>query len=115
MEDSRKRIEAAVRALATDVLNKFEKKRKIDSVQELIILATYLNMQKLDEMRESIEGVLRAFQRLDALIDVVKELKKTLDNMPRDRSPDVAKALDEVRAKLDQIIEKLETYTVEGY
>nr|WP_262373949.1 hypothetical protein [Pyrobaculum arsenaticum] len=96
-------------------MNKFEKKRKIDSVQELIILATYLNMQKLDEMRESIEGVLRAFQRLDALIDVVKELKKALDNMPRDRSPDVAKALDEVRAKLDQIIEKLETYTVEGY
>ncbi|MGB9706218.1 MAG: hypothetical protein ACPL3C_12265, partial [Pyrobaculum sp.] len=76
MSEVNKKIETAVRNLAVEVINKFEKKKRIDNIQELVILATYLNMQKLDELRNDVDGVMRAFQRLDALIDVVRDLKK---------------------------------------
>ncbi|ACB39058.1 hypothetical protein [Pyrobaculum neutrophilum] len=112
MEDSTKKVEGLVRALAVEVLNKFEKKKKLD-IQELVILATYLNMRRLDEMRESIDGVMRAFQRLDALIDVVKELRAALERMESGRSDEAARLLREVNAKLDQVLEKLGAFSIE--
>jgi Mg2+ and Co2+ transporter CorA len=109
-----RRIEAAVRNLAVEVINKFEKKKKIDNIQELVILATYLNMQKLDELRNDVDGVMRAFQRLDTLIDVVRDLKKAVESLQAGQTGEVAKLLGEVNSKLDKILEKLDAYTVES-
>nr|WP_287069265.1 hypothetical protein [Pyrobaculum sp.] len=114
MSELVKRVESAVRALAVETLNKFEKKKKVDSIQELIILATYLNMQKLDEVKNDLDNVMRAFQRLDALIDVVKELKKTIESLQAAQTGDVAKLLAEINSKLDRILDKLNTYSVES-
>jgi len=113
VEEVNKKIEGAVRALAAEVLTKFEKKKKIDNVQELIILATYLNMRKLDDLREGVDGVLRGFQRLDALLDVVKELKTALEKLEGGRSDGVVALLREVNAKLDQVLEKLGAFSIE--
>ncbi|MCX8135529.1 hypothetical protein [Pyrobaculum aerophilum] len=114
MSELVKRVESAVRTLAVETLNKFEKKKKVDSIQELIILATYLNMQKLDEVKNDLDNVMRAFQRLDALIDVVKELKKTIESLQAAQTGDVAKLLAEINSKLDRILDKLNTYSVES-
>ncbi len=113
MEDVNKKVEGVVRALAAEVLTKFEKKKKIDNVQELIILATYLNMKKLDDVREQIEGVIRGFQRLDALLDVVKELRVALERLEKSRLDEAAALLREVNAKLDQVLEKLGAFSIE--
>ncbi|MCI4447626.1 MAG: hypothetical protein JHC20_06950 [Pyrobaculum sp.] len=113
MEDVNKKVEGVVRALAAEILTKFEKKKKIDNVQELIILATYLNMKKLDDVREQIEGVMRGFQRLDALLDVVKELKAALERLEESRPGEAAALLREVNTKLDQVLEKLGAFTIE--
>jgi hypothetical protein len=113
VEDVNKKIEGAVRALAAEVLTKFEKKKKIDKVQELIILATYLNMKKLDDVREQIEGIMRGFQRLDALLDVVKELRETLERLEKSRLDETAALLREVNMKLDQVLEKLGVFSIE--
>ena len=113
MEDVNKKVEGVVRALAAEVLTKFEKKKKIDNVQELIILATYLNMKKLDDVREQIEGIMRGFQRLDALLDVVKELKAALERLEKRRPDEAAALLREVNAKLDQVLEKLGAFSIE--
>jgi len=99
--------------LAAEVLTKFEKKKKIDNVQELIILAAYLNMKKLDDLREGVDGVLRGFQRLDALLDVVKELKTALEKLEEGQSDEVVALLREVNAKLDQVLEKLGAFSIE--
>lgn len=113
MEESDKRVENAVKALAAQVIAKFEKKKKIDSVQELIILATYLNMRRLDELRSQIDGVMRAFERLDALLDVVKQLRVAVENLQRGQSNETIQLLREVSTKLDEVLNKLTTYTVE--
>ncbi|MCC6032080.1 MAG: hypothetical protein LM566_04085 [Pyrobaculum sp.] len=113
VEDVNKKVEGVVRALAAEVLTKFEKKKKIDNVQELIILATYLNMKKLDDVREQIEGVMRGFQRLDALLDVVKELKAALERLEKSRPDEAAALLREVNTKLDQVLEKLGAFSIE--
>jgi hypothetical protein len=113
VEDVNKKVEGVVRALAAEVLTKFEKKKKIDNVQELIILATYLNMKKLDDVREQIEGIMRGFQRLDALLDVVKELKAALERLEKSRPDEVAALLREVNTKLDQVLEKLGAFSIE--
>ncbi len=113
MEDVNKKVEGAVRALAAEVLTKFEKKKKIDNVQELIILATYLNMKKLDDVREQIEGIIRGFQRLDALLDVVKELRVALERLEKSRPDETAALLREVNTKLDQVLEKLGVFSIE--
>jgi len=113
VEEINKKIEGAVRALAAEVLTKFEKKKKIDNVQELIILAAYLNMKKLDDLREGVDGVLRGFQRLDALLDVVKELKTALEKLEEGQSDEVVALLREVNAKLDQVLEKLGAFSIE--
>ncbi len=113
VEDVNKKVEGVVRALAAEVLTKFEKKKKIDNVQELIILATYLNMKKLDDVREQIEGVMRGFQRLDALLDVVKELKAALERLEKSRPDEAAALLREVNTKLDQVLEMLGVFSIE--
>ena len=113
VEDVNKKVEGVVRALAAEILTKFEKKKKIDNVQELIILATYLNMKKLDDVREQIEGVMRGFQRLDALLDVVKELKAALERLEKSRPDEAAALLREVNTKLDQVLEKLGAFSIE--
>jgi hypothetical protein len=113
VEDVNKKVEGVVRALAAEVLTKFEKKKKIDNVQELIILATYLNMKKLDDVREQIEGIMRGFQRLDALLDVVKELKAALERLEKSRPDEAAVLLREVNTKLDQVLEKLGAFSIE--
>jgi ATP-dependent helicase/DNAse subunit B len=113
VEDVNKKVEGVVRALAAEVLTKFEKKKKIDNVQELIILATYLNMKKLDDVREQIEGVMRGFQRLDALLDVVKELRAALERLEKSRPDEAAALLREVNTKLDQVLEKLGAFSIE--
>ena len=113
MEEVNRKIEGAVRALAAEVLTKFEKKKKIDNLQELIILAAYLNMKKLDDLREEVDGIIRGFQRLDALLDVVKELKTALEKLEEGRSDEVVALLREVNAKLDQVLEKLGAFSIE--
>jgi ATP-dependent helicase/DNAse subunit B len=113
VEDVNRKVEGVVRALAAEVLTKFEKKKKIDNVQELIILATYLNMKKLDDVREQIEGIMRGFQRLDALLDVVKELKAALERLEKSRPDEAAALLREVNTKLDQVLEKLGAFSIE--
>jgi hypothetical protein len=113
VEDVNKKVEGVVRALAAEVLTKFEKKKKVDNVQELIILATYLNMKKLDDVREQIEGIMRGFQRLDALLDVVKELRVALERLEKSRPDETAALLREVNMKLDQVLEKLGVFSIE--
>jgi hypothetical protein len=114
VEDVNKKVEGVVRALAAEVLTKFEKKKKIDNARELIILATYLNMKKLDDVREQIEGLMRGFQRLDALLlDVVKELRVALERLEKSRPGETAALLREVNMKLDQVLEKLGVFSIE--
>jgi uncharacterized protein YicC (UPF0701 family) len=113
VEDVNKKVEGVVRALVAEVLTKFEKKKKIDNVQELIILATYLNMKKLDDIREEIENIMRGFQRLDALLDVIKELRVALERLEKSRSDETAALLREVNTKLDQVLEKLGAFSIE--
>jgi hypothetical protein len=113
VEDINKKVEGVIRALAAEVLTKFEKKKKIDNARELIILATYLNMKKLDDVREQIEGIMRGFQRLDALLDVVKELRAALERLEKNRPDETAVLLREVNTKLDRVLEKLGVFSIE--
>jgi uncharacterized protein YicC (UPF0701 family) len=112
VEDINKKVKGLVKALAAEISTKFEKKKKIN-VRELIILATYLNMKKLDEIREEIENIMRGFQRLDALLDVVKELRVALERLEKNRSDETAALLREVNTKLDQVLEKLGAFSIE--
>jgi uncharacterized protein YicC (UPF0701 family) len=112
VEDINKKVKGLVKALAAEISTKLEKKKKIN-VRELIILATYLNMKKLDEIREEIENIMRGFQRLDALLDVVKELRVALERLEKNRSDETAALLREVNTKLDQVLEKLGAFSIE--
>ena len=112
VEDVNKKVKGLVRALAAEISAKFEKKKNLN-VRELIILATYLNMKKLDDIREEIEGIMRGFQRLDALLDVVKELSVALERLEKCRSDEAAALLREVNMKLDLVLEKLGAFSIE--
>jgi hypothetical protein len=70
-------------------------------------------MKKLDDVREQIEGIMRGFQRLDALLDVVKELKAALERLEKSRPDEAAALLREVNTKLDQVLEKLGAFYIE--
>ena len=113
MEDVNRKIEGAVRALATEVLTKFEKKKRIDNVKGLLILATYLNMKKIDDLREEVDGIIRGFQRLDTLLDVVKDLRAAFERLEKGRSDEAVALLKEVNAKLDQVLERLGAFSIE--
>jgi DNA repair exonuclease SbcCD ATPase subunit len=64
-------------------------------------------MKKLDDVREQIEGIMRGLQRLDALLDVVKELRVALERLEKSRPDETAALLREINTKLDQVLEKL--------
>lgn len=104
--DDLKKVENALRALAMGVLAKYEKKKKVDNVQELVVLATYVNMKKLDEIKNDIEGVLRAFERLDSLVEVVKQLRSAVDNLQRGHLDEAVRLLKEVNAKLEEVAKR---------
>jgi predicted KAP-like P-loop ATPase len=112
VEDINMKVKSLVRALAAEISTKFEKKKKIN-VRELIILATYLNMKKLDDIREEIENIMRGFQRLDELLDVVKELRVALERLEKSCPDETAALLREVNTKLDQVLEKLGAFSIE--
>jgi len=112
VEDVNKKVNDLVRALAIEISTKFEKKKKIN-IRELIILATYLNMKKLDDIREEIENIMRGFQRLDALLDVIKELRVALERLEKSRSDETAALLREVNTKLDQVLGELGAFSIE--
>jgi uncharacterized protein YicC (UPF0701 family) len=112
VEDVNKKVKDLVRALAIEISTKFEKKKKIN-IRELIILATYLNMKKLDDIREEIENIMRGFQRLDALLDVIKELRVALERLEKSRSDETAALLREVNTKLDQVLGELGAFSIE--
>lgn len=99
--------------MATEALTKFEKKKRINNVQALLILATYLNMKKIDDLREEVDGIIRGFQRLDTLLDVVKDLRAALERLEKGRSDEAVALLREVNAKLDQVLERLGAFSIE--
>jgi methyl-accepting chemotaxis protein len=111
--DDLKKVENALRALAMGVLAKYEKKKKVDNVQELVVLATYVNMKKLDEIKNDIEGVLRAFERLDSLVEVVKQLRSAVDNLQRGHLDEAVRLLKEVNAKLEEVAKRGEAFSIE--
>ncbi|MEM1889494.1 MAG: hypothetical protein QXN04_05045 [Pyrobaculum sp.] len=111
--DDFKKVENALRALAMGVLAKYEKKKKIDNVQELVVLATYVNMKKLDEIKNDIEGVLRAFERLDSLVEVVKQLRSAVDNLQRGHLEEAVRLLKEVNTKLEEVAKRGEAFSIE--
>ena len=83
MEEYLKKAENIIRNLATETVNKLEKKKKLD-LQDVIILATYLNLRQAEETREQIERVLRAFNKLDELVEVVRELRAAVGKLQRE-------------------------------
>ena len=70
-------------------------------------------MKKLDDIREEIENILRGFQRLDELLDVVKELRVALERLEKSCPDETAALLREVNTKLDQVLEKLGAFSIE--
>ena len=111
--DDLKKVENAFRALAMEVLAKYEKKKKFDNVQELVVLATYVNMKKLDEIKNDIEGVLRAFERLDSLVEVVKQLRSAVDNLQRVYLEEAVRLLKKVNVKLEEVAKRGEAFSIE--
>jgi len=104
VEDYIKKAEAAIKMLAAEAFEKLEKKKRLE-LQDAIVLALYINMRKVDQLREDVDGVLRAFRRLDELVDVVKQLRSAVEALQKSQtSDDVAKILREVSTKLDQIL-----------
>ncbi|MEM4742715.1 MAG: hypothetical protein QW792_02075 [Pyrobaculum sp.] len=111
--DDFKKVENALRALAMGVLAKYEKKKKVDNVQELVVLATYVNMKKLDEIKNDIEGVVRAFERLDSLVEVVSQLRSAVDNLQRGHLNEAVRLLKEVNTKLEEVAKRGEAFSIE--
>lgn len=110
MEEYLKNAENIIRSLAAETVNKLEKKKKLD-LQDVIILATYLNLRQAEETREQIDRVLRAFNKLDELVEVVRELRAAVGKLQREG--DTSAALKEVSAKLDEVLARLGAYTIE--
>ena len=111
--DDLKKVENAFRALAMEVLAKYEKKKKFDNVQELVILATYVNMKKLDEIKNDIEGVVRAFERLDSLVEVMSQLRSAVDNLQRVYLEEAVRLLKKVNVKLEEVAKRGEAFSIE--
>jgi len=104
VEDYVKKVETAIKMLVAEAFEKLEKKKRL-KLRDAIVLALYLNMRKVDQLREDVDGVLRAFHRLEELVDVVKQLKPAVEALQRGRAPDdVAKILRDISTKLDQIL-----------
>jgi len=104
VEDYIKKAETAIKMLAAEAFEKLEKKKRLE-LQDAVVLALYVNMRKVDQLREDVDGILRAFRRLDELVDVVKQLKSAVEALQKSQtSDDVAKVLREVSTKLDQIL-----------
>jgi len=104
VEDYIKKAEVAVKTLAAEAFERLEKKKKLE-LQDAVVLALYINMRKVDQLREDVDGILRAFRRLDELVDVVKQLKSAVEALQKSQtSDDVAKLLREVSTKLDQVL-----------
>jgi len=104
MEDRIKKAEVAIKILAAEAFEKLEKKKRLE-LQDAIVLALYVNTQKVDQVREGIEATARALRRLDELIDVVKQLKSAVEALQKGQtSDDVAKILRDISTKLDQIL-----------
>jgi len=104
VEDYIKKAEVAIKMLVAEAFEKLEKKKRLE-LQDAIVLALYVNMRKVDQLREDVDGILRAFHRLDELVDVVKQLKSAVETLQKGRtSDDVAKILRDISTKLDQIL-----------
>ena len=104
MEDYIKKAETTIKMLAAEAFEKLEKKKRLE-LRDAIVLALYLNMRKVDQLREDVDGVLRAFHRLEELVDVVKQLKPAVEALQKGQtSDDVAKILRDISTKLDQIL-----------
>ncbi|MFN3804220.1 MAG: hypothetical protein ACK4SY_04115 [Pyrobaculum sp.] len=99
MEDYAKRVEKLVATLAAEAVARLEKKKKLE-LQDLVILTAYLNIKQMAEVREQLDNMMRAFQRLDALLDVVKQLKAAVDSLQKTHD---AELLKEIKEKLDLI------------
>ncbi|MEZ0319177.1 MAG: hypothetical protein ABWK05_04180 [Pyrobaculum sp.] len=109
MEEYLKKAEGTIRNLAVEIVNKVEKKKKLD-LQDVVVLATYLNLRQAEETREQIDRVLRAFNKLDELIEVVKELRAAVQKLQKETD---TSALREVSSKLDEVLARLGAYTIE--
>lgn len=77
--NEQEKIEKIVRFLASEVAGKIERGKGVKT-EELVLLAVYLLFKKIDKIEEELLALERAFYRLDALLDVVKELKDAIDN-----------------------------------
>ncbi|ACB40792.1 conserved hypothetical protein [Pyrobaculum neutrophilum V24Sta] len=67
-------------AFASEALGKLEKGKAVGE-RELIFLALYLILRRLEELEEEQRNTLNAFHRLDELVDVVKELKAAVKKL----------------------------------
>ncbi|WP_148682443.1 hypothetical protein [Pyrobaculum neutrophilum] len=61
-------------------MGKLEKGKAVGE-RELIFLALYLILRRLEELEEEQRNTLNAFHRLDELVDVVKELKAAVKKL----------------------------------
>lgn len=99
MDDYTRKVEKLVATLAAEAMAKLEKKKKVE-LQDLVILTSYLHIKHLAEVREQLDNIMRAFQRLDSLLDVVKQLKTAVDSLQKTYD---AELLKEIKEKLDLI------------
>lgn len=75
-----RKVRSIVAAFASEALGKLEKGKAVGE-RELIFLALYLILRRLEELEEEQRNTLNAFHRLDELVDVVKELKAAVKKL----------------------------------
>ncbi len=68
-----------------------------------MVIATYLNLKMLEEIKSELANLERGFQKIDALIDVVKQLKSAVEILEKKTSPEAVQLLREVGRKLDEL------------
>ncbi|ABL88569.1 conserved hypothetical protein [Pyrobaculum islandicum DSM 4184] len=78
--DELRKVRSIVAAFASEALGKLEKGKAVGE-RELIFLALYLILRRLEELEEEQRNTLNAFHRLDELVDVVKELKAAVKKL----------------------------------
>lgn len=78
--DELRKVRSVVAAFASEALGKLEKGKAVGE-RELIFLALYLILRRLEELEEEQRNTLNAFHRLDELVDVVKELKAAVKKL----------------------------------